>query len=188
MKYTSAFSLTLAFSLGVVLAPARATEPPSPMVLGTFSYGAVVTLPAATFRGRIVKPKVNEYAGGVAILSFRAADITPDSPDTRIDVLVQEVSGVKDLDDAKAHFRLTRGIDVDRGEHRFGNPIEMRETEFGKVTTIDVAMVGWVPGNTWSYVFVSAQAGGGRARTYFVGPLWRIDLGLARLKIARGRF
>ena len=186
MKCTRAFSLALAACLGLVLASARAAEP-KPLVLEEFSYGAILTLPAATFQGRSVVPAVTEHAG-LAVLAFRAADITPDFPRTRIHVVLKELAGVTSLADVKAHFKLEQGIDLDGGEPRLGDPVKVREADFGRIVDIDIAQVGWVPGNTWCYVLVSAQAGGGRARTYFVGPLWRIDLGLARLRIARGRF
>src|SRR5207253_9164720 len=116
------------------------------------------------------------------------ADISPNFTDTRIHVVLKELSGVRGLDDLKAHFKLVEGVDLDGGEPRLGNPIKVRETGFGKVFDIDSAELGWIPGNTWSYVFVSKEAGHGRARTYLVGPSWHIDLGLERLEIARGRF
>lgn len=99
--------------------------------------------------------------------------------------LVEHLQGVRDIEGAKAHFKLVHGIDLDEAIRENGarpRDLEDRAYPYGHVLIVDLGKIGWGPGNRYYYFFFAAQQ---RGHTIYVGPTHYMDYDLSLVRLER---
>lgn len=183
MKGKSVFSLAaslFAFAVQGAL--------PASFQIGQVIYAHVLTLPAPTgWWGS--EPKVPRVVATWrhALLDFGSmrgpqGGTLPPYPHYTV---VEHLQGVRDIDGAKAHFKLAHGIDLDEAIRENGarpRDLEDRVYPYGHVLIVDLGRIGWAPGNRYYYFFFDARP---RAQTIYMGPTHYMDYDLSRVRLER---
>src|SRR5258706_1634627 len=101
--------------------------------LGEMSLGEIVTIPRPTWQGRPLRIETEEFVGMTLLKSEPL--VLSDGVHAPYDgyTVVQDLGGVRDVQDAKAHFRLLYRIDIDKAEQEAGRKLEDRAVPRGKV-------------------------------------------------------
>jgi len=178
----------IAFILCVAAALARAADPATVTLRNTV-YSYVLTLPAPTgWWGEQPRvPKVRDLINH-GFLDFGA--IVPRrgrSAPVPYYTFVDHLQGVRTVEDAKAHFRLSQGIDLDEAMREEGvahRELEERTYPYGRVLIVDLGKLGWAPGNRYYYFFLNAAP---RTQTVFMGPTDYMDYDLERVRFERSK-
>ena len=144
-------------------------------------FGERVTMPWPTSRDGKVSLWIARRPGFALLqlspLPFGDGVLAP----TEGYIAVQELRGIRGVEDAKTHFRLVHGIDLDAAERESGRKLEVRPVALGEVLIVDTSKLGSIPGNTYYYWF-AARRDAGERKTIMIGPTWKVSFDLDGLR------
>jgi hypothetical protein len=179
----SVLAQLLALGAAAAAATSGAAPPPDKrLALRRVVQGHVVYLPTPTWRDKPLVPKVVPAGHGLVLLNFpprpHRLHGTADPFTTRVEFL----RGIRDVADARAHYRLADGIDLEKYEREPGNrPIVPLDLPWGRAFTIDLGRLGWAPGNVYHYCLLAKPW----PSALFIGPTDYVAFDLPGMTIER---
>jgi hypothetical protein len=175
--------------LAVGLAPAARGSIAAPaddrdITLDTLVYGHVLHIPVPTWLDKPLVPSVIHLRGEMAMVDFPERPHASRGSFEAATTYIERLRGVRNVEDARAHFRLVHGIDLAEAEKETSRPLPPPQAlPWGRAYTVDLSRVGWVPGNVYHYCLFSQPA----RTTLVIGPTHYIKFDLSGLRIERAK-